>query len=67
MNKLFNWIVVIIAKLNSSVYMNEDFILSELQRLTALCESICRDHHLQQVKVKMAETRRINKLKREMA
>lgn len=47
--------------------MNEDFILSELQRLTALCESICRNHHLQQVKVKMAETRRINKLKREMA
>ena len=47
--------------------MNEDFILSELQRLTALSESICRDHPLQQVKAKMAETRRINKLKREMA
>lgn len=47
--------------------MDQDLILSELQRLTALYERICREYHFQQMKAKMAETRRINKLKREMA
>ena len=46
--------------------MNEDFILSELERLASLYESLCREHHLQQVRVRMAENRKLNKLKREM-
>lgn len=47
--------------------MNEDFILIELHKLAELCECVCREHHLQQMKLRMAENRRINKLKREMA
>ena len=47
--------------------MNEDFILSELQRLVTLYESMCREQHIQVMKQRMAETRKINKIKREMA
>lgn len=47
--------------------MNEDYILSELHRLVTLCESVVREQHIQVMKAKMAERRKINKLKREMA
>lgn len=47
--------------------MDQEFILGELQRLASLYESLCREHHLQQVRVRMAENRKLNKLKREMA